>query len=293
MLYVAAAAGAAIAINAGYVIQHGGLATAPRIELRRPLTAIAALLRSRRWVGGAGLGYAGLGLEVVALVALPLSAVQAAIGAGLVVVAVLSRALGGAPLGRAAPVGAALAIAALVVIAVVTPGGVGAHASPAPAPWALVAAAAVVTGAAAIAARLLPTATGLALTAGLLYGTTSIAMAALAPVLAGTPPPLAVVATAVPIGVIATAAGFLSFQRALQGGRPLPVATAMMAAMDLVAIAGGIVLLGDPLAAGVGARAAQLAALALVALSAVVVLGDRPAEPSLESAAVPAPAAAG
>ena len=293
MLYIAAAVAAAVAINAGYVVQHCGLAAAPRIELRRPLAAVAALLRSRRWVAGALLGYAGLALEVVALVALPLSAVQATIGAGLVVVAVLSRVLGGAPIGRAAPVGAALAIGALAVIAVVTPGSVGAHtAHVPPAPWALAAAAIVVTGAAAMAARLLPTATGLALAAGLLYGTTSIAMAALAPMLAGTPPQLAVVAAAVPIGAIVTAAGFLSFQRALQRGRPLPVATAMMAAMDLVAIAGGIVLLGDPLAAGAGARAAQLAALALVALSAVVVLGDRSAgDSSIEAPAATAAAA--
>jgi drug/metabolite transporter (DMT)-like permease len=293
MLYVAAAVAAAVAINAGYVVQHCGLTAAPRIEVRRPLAAVAALLRSRRWVAGALLGYAGLGLEVLALVALPLSAVQATIGGGLVVVAVLSRAMGGAPLGRAAPVGAALAIGALAIIAVVTPGSVGAHSSAAPAPWALVAAAVIVTGAAAMAARLLPTATGLALAAGLLYGATSIAMAALAPMLAGTTPTLAVVATAVPIGIVVTAAGFLSFQRALQRGRPLPVATAMMAAMDLVAIAGGIVVLGDPLAAGAGARAAQLAALALVVLSGVVVLGDRGPERLATESPVRAPAAAG
>jgi len=293
MLYVAAAVVAAVATNAGYVVQHHGLTTAPRIDPRRPLAAVAALLRSRRWVAGALLGYAGLGLEVVALVALPLSAVQATIGAGLVVVAVLSRALGGAPLGRAAPVGAALAIGALAITAVVTPGSAGVHSSPAPAPWALAAAAVVVMAAAAMAARLVPTATGLALAAGLLYGTTSIAIAALAPILAGTPPALAVVAVAVPIGGVVTAAGFLSFQRALQRGRPLPVATVMMAAMDLVAIAGGIVLLGDPLAAGAGARAAPLAALALVVLSAVVVLGDRGPEPLATEEPVRAPAAAG
>jgi hypothetical protein len=278
MLVIAAAAGAAITINAGYVVQHSGLTTAPRIELRRPLSAVAALLRSRRWLSGALLGYAGMALEIVALTALPLSAVQAAIGGGLVVVAVLSRAMSGMPLGRAAPAGAALAVAALVIIAVVTPGSVGAHHAPTPAPWALVAAAVAVSGVAAIVVRRVPTATGLALAAGLLYGMTSIAMAALAPTLAGTPPAPAVIAVAVPIGVLVTAAGFLSFQRALQHGRPLPVATAMMAAMDLVAIAGGIVLLGDPLAAGAGARGAQIAALALVALSAVVVLGDRRAE---------------
>jgi hypothetical protein len=293
MLAVAAAAGAAIAINAGYVVQHSGLTTAPRIELRRPLSAVAALLRSRRWVSGALLGYAGMALEIGALAALPLSAVQAAIGGGLVVVAVLSRAMSGTPLGRAAPAGAVLAVAALAIIAVVTPGTVGPRHAPAPALWALIAAALAVTGMAAIVARRVPTATGLALAAGLLYGMTSIAMAALAPALAGTPPAPAVIAVAVPIGVIVTAAGFLSFQRALQHGRPLPVATAMMAAMDLVAIAGGIVLLGDPLATGAAARAAQIGALALVALSAVVVLGDRRAERLAPQASVALPATAG
>jgi hypothetical protein len=266
---VAAAAGAAIAINAGYVVQHAGLANAPSIELHRPLAAAAAMLGSGRWLAGALLGYAGLALELAALTALPLSAVQATIGAGLVVVAVLSRVLGGAPLGRAAPAGAALAIAALVVTAVVTPGP--ATARVAPAPWELLAAAALVAGAAAPAARRLPGATGLALAAGLLYGMTSIAMA----VLVGGPATPAIAAVAVVIGVPFTAAGFLAFQRALQRGRPLPVATAMMAAMDVVAAAGGILLLGDPLASGAGARAAQLAALALVALSAVVVLAER------------------
>src|SRR4051812_7358761 len=135
MLAIAAAAAAAITINAGYVVQHSALTTAPRIELRRPLSAVAALLRSRRWLSGALLGYAGMALEIVALTALPLSAVQAAIGGGLVVVAVLSRTISGMPLGRAAPAGAVLAVAALAIIAVVTPASAGAHHVPAPPPW--------------------------------------------------------------------------------------------------------------------------------------------------------------
>jgi drug/metabolite transporter (DMT)-like permease len=278
VLPVGAAVGAAIAINAGYVVQHGGLTSAPRIELHRPLAAVGTLVRSPRWVAGAMLGYAGMALEVVALATLPLSTVQATIGAGLVVVAALSRAAGGARFGRAAPLGAALAIAALAILAVVTP---AAAAAPSPRPWALVAAAAIVAGAAALAARRLASATGLALAAGLLYGMTSIAMAALAPALAGTLPGLAVAAAAIPIGVAVTAAGFLSFQRALQHGQPLAVVTVMMAAMDVVAIAGAILVLGDPLAAGPGARVAQIGALALTAVSAVVVLGDGRREPPI------------
>ncbi|MDX6726544.1 MAG: hypothetical protein QOK49_1349, partial [Baekduia sp.] len=141
MLQVGAAVAAAVAINAGYVVQHRGLAVAPRIDPRRPLGAVGGLLRCRRGRAGAGLGYGGLALELVALTALPLSAVQATIGAGLVVVAALSRAADGAPLGRAAPLAATLAMAALGLLAVVTP--MAGAAPPSPSPWALVGGAAL------------------------------------------------------------------------------------------------------------------------------------------------------
>jgi hypothetical protein len=277
MLLPGAMVGAAIAINVGYVIQHGGLATSPRVDPRRPLATVAMLLRSRRWVAGALLGYAGLALEAVALTAVPLSSVQAAIGGGLVVVAVLSRAQGGQPLGRAAPLGAALAVAALVVGAAVTPAPPAAV--PAPAPWALAAAAALVTGLAGVCVWRLRGATGLAIASGLLYGMTSIAMAVVARAASGTSPGLAAAAVALGAGALVTGGGFLSFQRALQHGQPLPVVTAMMAATDVVATAGGLVLLGDPLASGAGARAAQLAALAAVAVSALAVHETRRRQP--------------
>lgn len=255
-----AAVAAALAINAGYVVQHSGLVTAARIDPRRPLGALGALLRSPRWLAGAALGYAGLGFELLALTRLPLSAVQATIGGGLVVVAALR-----ATRDRAAQLGALLAVGALAVLAVVTP---AAHPQ-APSAGALAAASVLVIAAAVAAAR-----RSLALAAGLLYGVTSLAIAVLAPLLAGAERPLAVVAVALAAAGPATAAGFLCFQRALQRGRPLAVVTAMMAAMDAVAIAGGLVILGDPLAAGAGARAAQLAALALAGLSALVVVRE-------------------
>jgi hypothetical protein len=267
-----AAVAAALAINAGYVLQHRGLVTTPRVELRRPVAAVAALVRCRRWLAGAALGYAGLGLELVALTTLRLSTVQATIAAGLVVVAVLGR---GAPAGPAAPAGALLAVAALAALAAVTPRPPAVL--PAPAPWALAAAIGLIAAAAVATAAARRTPAGLAVAAGLWYGATSLAVAALAPVLAGAPRPPAVVAVALAGGAPVTAAGFLCFQRALQGGRPLAVVTAMMAAMSSAAIAGGLVVLGDPLAPGPAARAVQLTALAVAGLSALVVLRGEPA----------------
>jgi hypothetical protein len=280
MLTVAAAIGAAVAINAGYLVQHLGLATAAPIEPRRPLAAVAAILRSPQWIAGALLGYGGLGLELIALTALPLSTVQAVIGAGLVLVASLGR----SPRGRAACLGAVLAVASLAVLVVVTPAGPSPHTLPAL--WAAAAATATVAGGAALLVRRAPSAVGLALAAGMLYGLTSVAMAALAPILSGDWPPPAVVLVALGVGAPATIAAFLYFQRALQRGRPLAVVTAMMAGMDAVAMAGGLLLLGDPLTTGFGGRVAQLGALALSALSALVVVGSSPSAHSSGSASL-------
>jgi drug/metabolite transporter (DMT)-like permease len=271
-----AALAAAIAINLAYVIQYEGLSVAPHVLLRRPLASVAALLHSRRWVGGAALGYAGLALEALALTSLPLSTVQATIAAGLLVVAVLTRAVDGASLGRAAPAGALLAIGALVLLAAVAP-----HRRHAPPdPWALAAAIGAAGALAGAVVRLRPTPSWLGLAAGSLYGATSLALAAVAPVAAGHVPPTAVLVVALGGGAVVTAGGFLTFQRALQLGRPLAVVTVMTAGTSVVAITAGLVVLGDRLARGPEARAVQLAALALAAGSALLVLRAGGAAPA-------------
>jgi drug/metabolite transporter (DMT)-like permease len=276
MLTFPAAVAAAIAINLAYVIQYEGLSVAPRVVLGRPLASVAALLHNRRWVGGALLGYAGLALEALALTSLPLSTVQATIAAGLLVVAVLTRAVDGASLGRVAPAGALLAIVALVLLAIVAPY----RRHQPPDPWALAAAIGAAAALAAAVVRLRPTPSWLGLAAGVLYGATSLALAAVAPVAAGHVPPAAVLAVALGGGAVVTAGGFLTFQRALQLGRPLPVVTVMTAATSVVAIIGGLVLLGDRLAPAPEARVVQVAALAMAAGSALLVLRAGGAAPA-------------
>jgi hypothetical protein len=232
------------------------------------------LLRSRRWLAGSALGYGGIVLEVLALTTLPLSAVQAAIGAGLVLVAAFAK----GPRGRAAPVAAVLAVVALTALYAVAPPLP--HARVTPSAAAVIAAGATIGGIAALFARRVPGPIGLALASGVLYGATSLSEAVLAPLLTGARPPLASAVAAVIAGTPLTVAAFLCFQRSLQHGRPLAVVTAMMATMDAVAMAAGLILLGDPLAAEPVARATQIAALALTALSGLLVAGDRLKRPS-------------
>jgi hypothetical protein len=258
-LGLGAAAAAALATNAGYLVQQRGLASAPPVSAARPLASVAALLRSPRWLAGAGLGYGGLALQTAALAVVPVSTVQAIIAAGVVVVA--------AGAGRVAHAreraAAALTVAALVLLAVAAPPVH--HVTAGAAPGALAGWAAL----AEVAGLLLALRGRLGLAAGAFYGTTTLALAALV----GAPDP-AHAAEAIVIGATSVAGGFFAFQRGLQTGPPVAVVTLMLGATNVVAIAGGLLVMGDPLAAPGLPRALQLGGLALAVVAAGLVAGD-------------------
>lgn len=268
---LAAAGGAALALNGSYLVQHAGLASAPPVRGTRPVATIAALLRSRRWLAGALLGYAGLGLEGAATTGVAMSIVQAIVAAGLVVVV-----LGAARMARRAPsrreaLAVALTGGALVALALTAPAG-GLHALPSP--GALLACALLAgTGVAALVVG--PGGrhpVRLALAAGVLYGITTVALAALLRALLHSPSTPTLAAEALGLCAITATGGFFAFQRALQAGSPVVVVTLMTVATNATAIAGGLFALSDPLAAAGVARALQLAALALAAAGALLLV---------------------
>ncbi|MEA2149919.1 MAG: hypothetical protein QOD69_1749 [Solirubrobacteraceae bacterium] len=258
---IAAASAAALLLNASYLVQHAGLATAPVIRASRPLVTARALLASRTWMTGALLGYCGLALNTLALGLAPLSLVQSIVAAGLVVVA-----LGAAWARRRRPGTRELVAIGLIVVALATL-GVGAGAKPAGAPpaAALLAFATIAAlVAAAIARRGHPHRLGLA--AGVLYGTTNLALAALLASGGG----LAVVAVAVVAGAAVTAGGFFAFQRGLQSGPPTGVVTLMTAGTNVVAILGGLLVMGESLGATPALAALHAGAFALVVLAGLL-----------------------
>jgi hypothetical protein len=70
---LALALAAALAINAGYLVQHVALDALPSMAGRGPVDAVCRMLRSRRWRIGAALGYGGLALDVAAVTLAPLA----------------------------------------------------------------------------------------------------------------------------------------------------------------------------------------------------------------------------
>jgi len=260
------AAVASLSLNASYVVQHEALSRTPPVRLTAPFASLAGLLRSRRWLAGALLAYGGIALNLVAMSMAPLWLVQTMIAAGLVVVCAVWARLSRRRLTGRERVAIGLVGAGLAGLAVAGAGGrPGVH------PGALTLAAFIATsGALALACVRGAAIARLGLAAGVLYGATTVALASLPAALASGR--LGVVAVAVIGGGLVTAAGFFAFQKGLQAGDAAPVITQMTAAMNAVAITGGL-LLGSGLAAGWPARVAQLAGLVALCLAAALAAG--------------------
>ena len=81
------AVASSLALNAGYLLQHLGGASAPAVDVRAPVATVRGLLRSRLWVLGIGTNLFGSVLHIGALAVAPLALVQAFSAAGLALAA--------------------------------------------------------------------------------------------------------------------------------------------------------------------------------------------------------------
>ena len=90
-----------LALNAGYLLQHLGGASAPAVDARAPIATVRGLLRSPLWVLGMGTSLFGSVLHIGALAVAPLTLVQAFSAAGLALVVPASARLARSPLHRA------------------------------------------------------------------------------------------------------------------------------------------------------------------------------------------------
>ena len=263
------ALGASLALNLGYLLQHGGTAEAPPVTPRHPVASLRGLLASPVWLAGLGCGLAGWALHVAALSRAPLSLVQAFVAGGLVLCVPLAAGVLGHRVTRAETRGVVLMAIALAGLSL----GLRASAHSAHVPAAALAAYLAVAGGLAAALAAAPTPADrrpavLGAAGGVLYGAADLAIKALTDEAArhgvgavATSPWLAAAA-------LATCGAFFCFQRALQTGRALPVIALMTAATNLVSILGGLVVLAEPLGRGPGLSALHVVAFLVVGVAA-------------------------
>jgi hypothetical protein len=258
---------ASLALNAAFLLQHAGSASAAEITPRRPLATLRSLLGSPTWALGAALGMTGWALHVGALSRAPLSLVQAFVAGGVALTVPMATIGLRHRLGSREKRAAALMVLALLMLAIGLR-DVGRHGTFASLTLAAYLTALVVV-AAGVWAWARARAEALSLAGGLLYGAADLAIKALTGIVhsGGVDALLAAPWTAL-IALAATAGAFFAFQRGLQIGRPVTAIALMTAATNASSILGGFVVFGDPLGSTPALAALHALGFALIGATA-------------------------
>lgn len=115
----------ALALNWGYLREHGAASALPPLSVRRPLRSLRLLVGSRTWLAGFSWETFGFVLYVVALALAPLALVQAVAAGGIGVLAFFVRRVTGTGLETRERVGVAISVGGLVLLAISLAGGTG------------------------------------------------------------------------------------------------------------------------------------------------------------------------
>jgi drug/metabolite transporter (DMT)-like permease len=282
-LGIALALACAALANLAMLLKHRGACEAPEINMRSPLTSIAALFRSRWWSIGFAVAAVAWVLHVAAMAIAPLSLVQAVIAGGLVLIAFPAQRYFNHHLNRREWLGLGLAAAGLAFLAVTVP-----HAKETEG-YSIATLAAFETvmvgaGCALFASGVLRRGSichgvVLGLASGLLIGVSNVAIKALTEGInlggAG--------ALASPWTVLAVVGGvgaFFALARGMQLGEAIPVIATASASSNCAAILGGVVVFGDPIGSGLVEGLARTLAFAAVIAAAALMPSGPPREPT-------------
>lgn len=266
----------AVAINWGYLIEHGAASELPPLSGRRPVRSIRLLLASRRWRYGFLLETGGFVLYVVALALAPLALVQSVAAGGIGVLALLVARVSGTALRSRERIGVAIAIAGLVLLAISLAGGTAEGVAGtwyAIGLW-LAASVGAAVAAMTVGARPLPGGAGFGLAAGILFSAGDIATKE---VVSGGDHRLLG-----PAIVGFYAAGTIVLQSGFQRGRALTAAGIATLATNAIPIVAAMTLFREPLPGG-ALGVARVAAFASVVIGAVWLAPKRPSAASHES----------
>lgn len=279
---IALALACAFTANLGFFFKHRGACAAPAVEIRHPLRTTRRLWGSKWFAVGMGVAGVAWLLHVAALAVAPITYVQIALAAGVVMIGVMADRIFGVTVGARQWWGLGLTTAGLALIALTLPGqAVQSHSAYQATTMAVFEFALLAVGGALV----LGTRAGaparhhgalLAGAAGVLFGVSDIAIKALTG--AGD---LAEIATSpwLAVTAIASVGAFFSSARGLQLGDPVPVIAITGVAANVTTIAAGVVVFGDPLPGTTLGIVAQAAAFVLILVASALTPAPVAAQP--------------
>jgi hypothetical protein len=274
----------AVASLLGFLLKYRGAAESPDVEWRHPLRSSLRLFRSRVYAAGMVVAIGSWGLHVGALSLAPISLVQTVIAGGLVLLTFLANSLFAHEVSRREWIGVAMTAAGLAFLAA-TMGHTGdnAHAGFTPATLAAYVGLLTVAGTAAAAAgwQTVRGASLVALAAGLLWGASDVSIKALSGTL-GDRGVLVLVHPLALVILLLSLYGLVVSTRSLQRGRAVPVIAVTSAAANVVTIAAGPIVFGEPMPGDAAGVLVRVAAFALVIAAAA--LTPPPRSPAVATA---------
>ena len=279
----------ALATNFGFLWKHKGACAAPAVDWRHPIRSAIALYSSKWFALGMLVATGAWGFHVAAMALAPLSLVQTVISGGLVLLTVLAERFFGFQVGRRQVLGVALMAAGLVLLAVTLPHTGGAHSHYSRVAMASFEAGLLFVGTMMVLSPQLGAPHehhGLFLGAasGILFGVSDVAIKALTGAV-GHSGPLGLLSPWLAVAIIASVVAFYASARGLQVGEAVPVITLTSAGANVSAIAGGIIVFGDPMASNpLGIVLQSLAFVLVIAAAAVMPAPMRAAEAVAASA---------
>ncbi len=281
------AVASALAANVAILCKHRGATSAPTVRFTRPLQSAIALFRSKWWLIGFAVAAVAWGFHVAAMALAPLSMVQVVTAGGLALLALPAQKFFGIRLGRREWAGLFLSAFGLAWLAVT------AEASEVHSAYSFAALLAFEGGLVAVGAMLLHRGSKgadhersgvmLGVAAGILVGVGNVSTKALTGGVASD----GLLALVSPWSVLTVIAGLLAFfalARGLQIGPPIQVIALSSIAANISAIAGGILVFGDPIGADALGIIARAAAFCAVIAAAVLIPAPRTSD------RIPAPA---
>jgi hypothetical protein len=233
----------------GFLYKHRGSVAAPPVEFSRPISSSVALFRSPWYVLGIVVAMGSWGLHVAALALAPISLVQSTIAGCLVFLTVVADRVFGHQVTRREWIGVALTAVGLAFLAA-TLSGTGDEAHSDYAAGTLAGYVGLVTVAGLV---LVPFARGsgrdgalLAASAGLLWGGSDVSIKALSGSLDERGIGVLIHPLAFVILVLSLL-GLLVSARSLQVGRPVAVIAVTSATANIITIASGPIVFGEPM----------------------------------------------
>jgi drug/metabolite transporter (DMT)-like permease len=258
----------AFATNLGFFYKHRGACSVAKVDIRHPLRGGKDLFKCKWFMLGMLIATGAWGFHVAAMALAPLSVVQVVLASGVVLIAVMADRIFGFEVGRRQWIGLGVTAIGLIMFTVTLPATHGAHSS-----FSLPAMIGFEAGLFAVGIALImgPKAGApvehhgvmLGAAAGILFGVSDVAIKALTGII-GHEGVLGLVSPWFLFTIAASIVAFFASARSFQDGEAIPVITITGVAANVSAVAGGILVFGDPMPGDVVGIVVQAIGLLLV-----------------------------